>query len=87
MRSQSLYLVTGVNKFSNLQKPKPCKTKFEPIAPCAREFSRALNKLQIIARNSDWFMALFALVVIVAVITLVLVFPQTFENALMGIFF
>ena len=64
MRSQSLYLVTGVNKFSNLQKPKPCKTKFEPIPPCAFEFSRALNKLQVIARNSDWFMALFDLVVI-----------------------
>ena len=64
MRSQSLYLATGVNKFSNLQKPKPCKTKFEPIAPCTREFSRALSKLQMIARNSDWFMALFVLAVI-----------------------
>jgi len=27
-----------------------------------RDFSRALNKLQLIARNSDWFIALFVLV-------------------------
>ena len=36
------------------------------IAPCKRDFSRALSdlKFQIIARNCDWFMALFAPVVI-----------------------
>ena len=36
----------------------------KPIAPCTRDFSCALSKLQIIARNSDWFIALFALSVI-----------------------
>ena len=40
-------------------KPKP-----KPIAPCTRDFSRALSKFQIIARNCDWLIALFAPVVI-----------------------
>ena len=31
-----------------------------PIAACTRDFSRAMNKLQVTARNSDWFIALFA---------------------------
>ena len=30
----------------------------------ARFFSRALSKLQVMSRNSDWFIALFAPVVI-----------------------
>ena len=30
-------------------------TKPKPIAPCTRSFSRALSKLQVIARDSDWF--------------------------------
>jgi len=34
------------------------------IAPCTRDFSRALSEFQVIARNSDWFMALFVPVVI-----------------------
>ena len=34
------------------------------IAPYTRDFSRALRKLQIIGRKSDWFIAPFALVVI-----------------------
>ena len=40
--------------------------KPKPIAPwpCARDFSRALSKLRGIARNSDWFFAVFALVVL-----------------------
>ena len=43
---------------------------FQPIrqdknlAPCARDFFRDLSKLQAIARNSDWFIALFGAVVI-----------------------
>ena len=42
--------------FSQLEgKPKP-------IAPCTSDFSRAL--LHVIARNSDWFMAQIAPVVI-----------------------
>ena len=42
-------------------------------------FSCALSKLQVIARNYDWFISLFAPVVI-GVIALVLVFRQPFEN-------
>ena len=37
---------------------KPMRGK--PIVPCTRDFSRAFTKLQVIARNSDWFIALFA---------------------------
>ena len=33
-------------------------------APCTRDVSRALNELDVIAQNSDWFIALFAPVVI-----------------------
>ena len=40
------------------------EAKPKPIAPCTRDFSRALSKLQVIARNCDWFIALFAPVVI-----------------------
>ena len=40
------------------------EAKPKPIAPCTRHFSRALSKLQVIARNSDWFIVLFAPVVI-----------------------
>ena len=36
----------------------------KPIAPCTRDFSRALSKLQVISWNSDWFIAPFAPVVI-----------------------
>ena len=38
------------------------KPKLKP--PCTRNFSRALRKLQAIARNCDWFIAPFAPVVI-----------------------
>ena len=40
------------------------EAKPKPIAPCARDFSRALSKLQVIARNSDWFTGFFVPVVI-----------------------
>ena len=40
------------------------EAKPKPIAPCTRDFSRALSKFQIIAWNCDWFIALFAPVVI-----------------------
>ena len=43
---------------------QPMRTKPKPIAPCARDFSRALSELQVIARNCDWFIALFAPIVI-----------------------
>jgi len=34
------------------------------IAPCTRDFYRASSELQVIARNCDWFIALFVPVVI-----------------------
>ena len=40
------------------------EAKPKPIAHSTRDFSRALSELQVIARNSDWFIALFAPVVI-----------------------
>ena len=40
------------------------EAKSKPIAPCTRDFSRASSELQVIARNSDSFMALFVPVVI-----------------------
>ena len=43
---------------------QPMRSKTKPIAPCTRDFSRALNKLQIIARNCHWFIVLFVPVVI-----------------------
>ena len=44
--------------------------------------SRVFSKLQIIPRNSDWFMMLFAPFVIGWSNTLVLVFRQSFETSL-----
>ena len=40
------------------------ETKPKPTAPCTRDFSRASSKLQVIARNCDWFIALFVPIVI-----------------------
>ena len=40
------------------------ETKPKPIALCTRDFSRALSELQAIPRNCDWFITLFAPVVI-----------------------
>ena len=40
------------------------RSKTKPMAPCARDFSRALSKLLVIARNFYWFIPLFACVVI-----------------------
>ena len=40
------------------------EAKPKPFASCKRDFSRALSKCQIIARNCDWFIALFAPIVI-----------------------
>ena len=44
--------------------PVRSKTKKHAIAACKHAFSRALSKPQVIARNSDWFTALYAPVVI-----------------------
>ena len=41
---------------------QPMRSK--TIAPCTRDFSRASKDLQVIARNCDWFMALFVHVMI-----------------------
>ena len=57
-----LRLVIGLKdsrQFFNQWEAKP-----KPIAPCTRDFSRASSELQVIARNCDWFIALFAPVVI-----------------------
>ena len=40
------------------------EAKRKPIAPCTSDFLRALGKLEVIASNSDWFIALFVKVVI-----------------------
>ena len=47
------------HQFFNQWEAKP-----KPIAPCMRDFSRALSELQVIAKNCDWFIALSAPVVI-----------------------
>ena len=57
-----LRLVIGLKdsrQFLNQWNAKP-----KPIAPCTRDFSRASSELQVIAGNCDWFIALFAPVVI-----------------------
>ena len=48
-----------LREFFNQWEVKP-----KPIAPCTHDFSRALSKLEVIPRNCDWFIALFAPVVI-----------------------
>ena len=45
-----------------------------------RDLSRAVSKLQVIARKSYWFIALFSLVVIGRSDYLVLVFRRSFQN-------
>ena len=55
-------LVIGLKdsrQFFNQWESKPRQT-----APCTRDFSRATSELQVIARNCDWFIALFTPVVI-----------------------
>ena len=47
------------HQFFNEREAKP-----KPIGPCTSDFSHALSELQVIARNSHWFIALFAPVVI-----------------------
>ena len=43
---------------------KPMRSQTEPMGFCMCDFSRALSKLMVIARNSDRFTVLFAPVVI-----------------------
>ena len=57
------------------------KATLKPIAPCTRDFSRALSEIQIIARHCHWFVALFVPVVTGrSLIALVLGFRQSFES-------
>ena len=57
--TRSDWLIKESRQFFNQWEAKP-----KPIAPCTRDFSRASSELQVIARNCDWFMALFAPAVI-----------------------
>ena len=43
---------------------QPMRSKTKTNRTRTRDFSRALSELQIIARNCDWFIVLFAPVVI-----------------------
>ena len=56
--SLSEWLIVTRQFFSQLE------TKPKPIAPRTRYFPRALSKLRVVATNFDWFIALFAPVVI-----------------------
>ena len=61
-RLRLLRLVIGLKdsrQFFNQSEAKP-----QPIAPHTRDSSRALSELQVVARYCDWFIALFAPVVI-----------------------
>ena len=63
-RLRVLSLVIGLKisrQFFNQWEAKP---KPKPIAPCRRHICLALRKFQLIRKNSDWFIALFAPVVI-----------------------
>ena len=42
----------------------PREAKLKPVAPCLCNFSHALSMLDVIASNFDWFIVLFAPVVI-----------------------
>ena len=82
MTVESNYVI-GVTTLSDWLKRlppvfQPMRGKPKPIAPCTRDFSRALSELQVIARNCDWFIALFAPVVI-GRSNIALVFRQSFE--------
>jgi len=54
--------VNGKNILSQIFNQREAKPK--PIAPCTRDFSRSWGKLQETTGNFDWFIALFAPVVI-----------------------
>ena len=49
------YWVKSLQPVFNQREAKP-----KPIAPCMRDFSHTFGQLQVISRNSDWFIALFA---------------------------
>ena len=57
-----LRLVIGLKESRQLL--NQWEAKPQPIAPRTHDFSRDSSELQVIARNCDWFMALFVRVVI-----------------------
>ena len=80
MTVQSNYVIVIATLNDWLKRLAPVFQPLEPIAPCTRDFSRALSKFQIIARNCDWLIALFVSVVIGRSNCFSLVFRQSFEN-------
>lgn len=58
------------------------QANLKPITTCAHNLSNTLRKLQVIARNSHWFITLFALVVIGQSYHFGIVFWQSFEKPL-----
>ena len=64
MTVESKYVIAIATLSDWLKKTRASFSKTQPIAPCTRDFSRASSELQVIARNCDWFMALFVRVVI-----------------------
>ena len=67
-RLRLLRFVIGWKNFSTNDKQNQT-----PITHCTRDFSRILSKLQVIARNSDWFDSLRCLLVAV-------IFQQSYGN-------
>ena len=57
-----LRLMIGLNVLCKFFSQKEAKQK--PIALFTHDFSHASSKLLVLSRNSDWFMALFASVLI-----------------------
>ena len=81
MRLQLLHLVNGFKSLAPVFEPIGSKTKTNHTLCLQLIFFLPLSKLQVVARNSDWFIMLFAPVVFVwSNNTLVLVFQQSFEN-------
>ena len=56
------------------------EVKPKPITLCKHGFFCTLSNLQVITRNSDWFIVLFAPVVIGQSNHFGIVFRQSFEN-------
>ena len=62
MTVESSYVIaiaTDSRQFSN-----QWEAKLKAIVLCTRDFSRAFSDIEVIARNSDWFVTLSAPVVI-----------------------
>ena len=59
---------------------QPMRSKIKTNRTFTHDFSRALSKLQVIARYSNWFIVLFAPAVIGRSNYLALLLRQSFEN-------